>query len=63
MRTVPYALNGQTWHLCLNGAALFDIYDKFGTDGSVFDHIEGTDRKSYDATCWMLATGVCCWTT
>ena len=55
MKTVEYTLNGQTYHLCLNGAALFDIYDKYGNKSFVTDHIRGTGKKSFSATCWMLA--------
>ena len=55
MKTLRYEHNGQTYHLCLNGAALFDVYEKFGTKGFVTDHIQGSDRKAFDATCWMLA--------
>lgn len=55
MKTIAYTQAGSTWHLCLNGAALFDIYDKFGTEQGILEHIEGVDRKSYDAVCWMLA--------
>ena len=55
MRTLEFEWQGQTLHLCLNGAALFDIYDKFGTKGSITDHINGTGKKSFSATCWMLA--------
>ena len=54
MKTTPFELHGREYHLCMNGAALFDIYDKFGTAGSVTDPIDGSDRKSFDATCWML---------
>ena len=54
MKTTPFELHGREYHLCMNGAALFDIYDKFGSAGSVTDPIEGIDRKSFDATCWML---------
>ena len=55
MKTLEYTLNGQTYHLCLNGAALFDIYEKYGSKGFVTDHIKGTGKKSFSATCWMLA--------
>lgn len=55
MKTYPFEHNGQTFHLCLNGAALFDIYDKFGTKGFVTDHIKGNSRKSLENTCWVLA--------
>ena len=55
MKTTPFTLQGQTYHLCMNAAALYDIYDRFGTEEPILSHIEGTDRKSYDATCWMLA--------
>lgn len=55
MKTFPYEFNGQTYHLCMNGAALFDIYDKYGSKGFVTDAIKGTGKKSFLATCWMLA--------
>lgn len=55
MKTVEYKLNGQTYHLCLNGSALFDIYEKYGSKGFVTDHIKGGDKKSFSATCWILA--------
>lgn len=54
MRTAPFSFNGQTYHLLFNGAALFDIYDEFGTEGSVTDHILGKDRKALEALCWYL---------
>lgn len=54
MRAIPYSFGGTVYHLLLNGAALFDIYDKFGREGSVLDPIQGTDRKSFDALCWYL---------
>lgn len=55
MKTLEYPFHGEVYHLCLNGAALFDIYDKFGTKGFITDHIRGTGRKAFSATCWMLA--------
>lgn len=55
MKTYEFKFNGQIYHLCMNGAALFDIYEKFGTKGFVTDHIKGGGKKSFGATCWMLA--------
>ena len=55
MKTLEYQFNGQTYHLCLNGAALFDIYEKYGNKGFVTDPIRGTGKKSFSATCWMLS--------
>lgn len=55
MRTIPFELGGKVFYLCLNGQALFDAYDKFGYDGFITEHIEGTNKKSYEATCWLLA--------
>lgn len=55
MRLCKIEINGQTYRLCLNGAALFDIYDKFGTKGFLTDHIKGNSRKAFNATCWMFA--------
>lgn len=53
MKTVDYEWNGQTLHLLLNGAALFDAYDKFGTDAELLDIITGSSKKSFLATCWL----------
>lgn len=55
MKTAEFRLGERTFTLCLNGAALFDLYDKFGQDKPILDHIAGTDRASFDALCWMLA--------
>ena len=55
MKTVEFTVIGRTLHLCLNGAALFDIYDNFGDKDSVVDHIAGNTRASFRATCWILA--------
>ena len=53
MKTIEFELNGQTLHLCLNGTALFDAYDRFGTENSLLDHIRGSDKASYSALCWF----------
>lgn len=54
MKTVEFEWNGQVRHLCMNAAALFDIYDKFGTEKNVLDHIKGSDRETFNNLCWML---------
>lgn len=54
MKTTEYRFHGKTYHLCLNGAALFDIYDRYGTKGFVTDVIKGNGKKSFQATCWFL---------
>ena len=38
----------------MNGAALFDIYEKFGRKGKVLDHIQGDGKEAFANTCWML---------
>lgn len=55
MKTIEYDFNGQTLHLCLNGAALFDFYDKYGNDASLADAIKGGGKKAFQTVCWMLA--------
>ena len=47
-------LCGQHLHLCLNGQALFDLYDKFGTKGFITDPIKGSGKKSFEAVCYYL---------
>lgn len=54
MKTMEFTLNEQTLHLCFNGAALFDVYEKFGTLESVLDPIQSGDKQAYDAICWYL---------
>lgn len=55
MKTLKIEIAGRTYHLCLNGAALFDIYDKFGTDHFLLDPIRGETREAFNATCWLFA--------
>ena len=55
MWMVPYAFQGTTYHLLMNAAALFDIYEAYGSKGFVTDHIRGTGKKSFQNTCFFLA--------
>lgn len=55
MKLTNITIDGQQLHLCLNGTALFDLYARFGDKGSLLDHIEGSDRKTFYNTCAMLA--------
>lgn len=55
MKTVKLNFYGETCHLRLTSAALYDIYEKFGREGSVFDHITGSDRAAFEAICWYVA--------
>ena len=54
MKCVDYTFNGQTYPLCLNGAALFAIYDEYGAKGSVLDHIKPVNNKGFEAVCFYL---------
>lgn len=54
MRSVDYEFQGKTYSLCMNGAALFAIYDKFGKNISVFDPIKSADNKGFEALCFYL---------
>ena len=47
-------LCGKHLHLCLNGQALFDLYDKFGTKGFITDPLKGSGKKSFEAVCYYL---------
>ena len=44
MKTHEFDLCGQRLHLLLNGQALFDLYDKFGTDGFLTDALDGSGK-------------------
>lgn len=55
MKTVEYKLGDQTWYLCLNGNALVTLYERFGTEKSLLQHIQGMERPAFEATCAYLA--------
>ena len=54
MKVHEVDLCGQHLYLLLNGQALFDLYDKFGPDGFLTDHLKGGTKKSFEATCYFL---------
>lgn len=54
LKTVDFEFNGQVLHLFLNGAALFDFYDRYGVEQEIPDVVAGESRKSFLATCWLL---------
>ena len=54
MKVHEVDLCGQPLYLLLNGQALFDLYDKFGTKGFITDPIKGSGKKSFEAVCYYL---------
>ena len=55
MKLIEYALDGKVYHLLLNGTALFNCYDRFGTEKNLLDLIQDDNKESYAAATWMLA--------
>lgn len=55
MKTINFEFDNIQYPLCLNGAALFDIYDKFGRDKDVTSLVTGADGKSFFRLCWIIA--------
>lgn len=51
---IEFELRGGTYHLYLNGTALFDIYEKFGQVRNLLDLVEPFTREGYEATIWIL---------
>ena len=54
MRVFEFRFKDEVYPLCLNGAALFAIYDKYGSNVSVFDPINEMDGKGFEAVCFYL---------
>ena len=54
MKVHEVDLCGQHLYLCLNGQALFDLYDKFGTKGFITDPLKD-NKAGFEATCFFLA--------
>ena len=55
MKTVEFIWDGKPLYLMLNGTALFDILDRYGSRAEILEPIEGNDKKSYLNTCWILS--------
>lgn len=55
MKTVEFIWDGKPLYLMLNGTALFDILDRYGSRAEILELIEGNDKKSYLNTCWILS--------
>ena len=54
MRTVDFTMGETELHLCYNGAAMFDLWDIFGQEKRILEHIEPNTKKAFNATCIML---------
>lgn len=54
MRVIEFKFKDEVYPLCLNGAALFAIYDRYGSDVSVFDPIKEENSKGFEAICFYL---------
>ena len=55
MKTHEVDLCGQHLYLLLNGQALFDLYDKFGTKGFLTDPLKDKGKPGFEATCYFLS--------
>lgn len=55
MKTVEFEFNGKTYYLCMNGAALFECYEKFGTKQDITSYITAPTKKGFNNTCWLLS--------
>ena len=52
MRKTEWKLKGHTFTLCLNAAALTDIYDRFGTEKDIPDLYRVTNFQSGPSMQW-----------
>lgn len=55
MKTMDINLHGKELRLCYNGAAMFDLWDIFGQEKPILEHIEPNTKSGFNATCVMLA--------
>lgn len=55
MRIVNFEFNGGSYPLCMNAAALFDIYDQFGTERDLLEIISASTAEGFSDLCWTLA--------
>lgn len=55
MRKIEWKFRGHTFYLCLNAAALTEVYARYGEDKSFPELYAGTGRAEFSATCVLLA--------
>lgn len=55
MRLTEWKFRGHTFFLCLNAAALTEVYARYGAEKPFPALYSGTDRESFQATCELLA--------
>lgn len=55
MKTTEFTLQGKTYHLCLNAAALFAIYDRFPEAESAAEPLSAPGKRGFEAVCAYLA--------
>ena len=55
MRTTTFTLHGKTYHLCLNAAALFAIYDRFPEAESIAEPLAVAGKRGFEAVCAYLS--------
>lgn len=56
MKLVQYQIDDKEYYLLLNGTALFNFYDKFGSDAEILGVLAGeNERDAFRAAVWMLS--------
>lgn len=56
MTLTTFTLDDKSYHLLLNGEALFDCFERFGQDRSLLELLEAEGREGYAVETFMLAT-------
>lgn len=55
MKMTKFTLQGKTYYLCLNAAALFAIYDRFPEAESAAEPLSAPGKRGFEAVCAYLA--------
>lgn len=56
MKLTTFEMNGKKYHLLLNGTALFNFYDRFGSDADLIGALtEDDEKKAFISSIWMLS--------
>ena len=55
MKKTKFTLQGKTYYLCLNAAALFAIYDRFPEAESAAEPLSASGKRGFEAVCAYLA--------
>lgn len=55
MKAVKVDVGGEEYYLLFNGAAMFEVDERFDSSAKLLDLLNQNSRSMFDALCWVVA--------